>query len=59
MSAQPTAIRQITDWSRVDLGTHYALIADGRIVARAINGMTLDDLKRKYRALKAAQRAVR
>ena len=53
------AIRQITDWANVGLGTHFALIVDGEIVARAVHGMTLADLKRKYRSLRSAQRAAR
>lgn len=53
---QPTlAIRQITDWSRVDLGTHYALIDGETVIARAVGGVTLQDLQRQYRALKAVR----
>ena len=50
------SIQQIFDWSRVDLGTHYALIVDGEIVARAVDGTTLADLRAAYRAAKAVRR---
>ena len=58
---QSLAIRQIADWSRVDLGTHYALIDGDTVIARAIDGVTLADLqleyraRRQYRALKAVR----
>ena len=56
MSSRPAiAIQQLMDWDHVDLGTHYALIVDGEIVARAVGGTTLADLQRAYRAAKAAQ----
>ncbi len=46
--ASQLAIRQIVDWSRVDLGTHYALIDGDKIIARALFGVTLADLQREY-----------
>ena len=49
------SIQQIFDWSRVDLGTHYALIVDGQIVARAVNGTSLADLQAVYRAANAVR----
>ena len=54
-TATTARIAQITDWTRVDLGTHYALIVDGEIVARAVGGTTLADLQAAYRAAKAVR----
>lgn len=48
------AIQQIVDWSNVGLGTHYALIANGAIVMRAVGGVTLADLRTEYRRLRHA-----
>lgn len=57
MSSQASqlAIRQITDFSRVDLGTHYALIDGDKVIARAVGGVTLADLRREYRSRKAVR----
>lgn len=55
MKTQALAIRQITDFSRVGLGTHYALIDGDTVIARAVGGVTLADLQRQYRALKAVR----
>ena len=55
ISTRQVAIQQITDWRNVGLGTHYALIVDGEIVARAVGGTTLADLQRAYRAAKAVR----
>lgn len=46
-------IAQIVDWNRWDLGTHYALIVDANVIARAVNGVTLADLQAQYRRMKA------
>ena len=48
-------IQRLIDWQNVGLGSHYALIVDGEIVARAVGGTTLADLQRAYRAAKAVQ----
>ena len=55
MTRHTVAIQQLVDWHNIDLGTHYALIVNGEIVARAVGGTTLADLQRAYRAAKAAQ----
>ena len=49
------SIQQIFDFQHVGLGTHYALIVDGEIVARAVGGTTLADLQAQYRAAKAVR----
>ena len=46
------SIQQIFDFQHVGLGTHYALIVDGEIVARST---TLADLQAAYRAAKAVR----
>ena len=50
------SIQQIFDSQHVGLGTHYALIVNGEIVARAVNGTSLADLRAGYRAAKAVRR---
>jgi uncharacterized integral membrane protein len=47
------AIQQIVDWSRVDLGAHYVLLVDGAVIARAVRGVTLADLRREYKRIRA------
>lgn len=47
-------IRQIVDWERVDLGTHWALLVGGTITARF--GSDLAKAKAAYRAAKKAAR---
>ncbi len=61
MSSQASqlAIRQITDFSRVDLGTHYALIDGDKVIARAVGGVTLADLRYQFRALSERPRRTR
>ena len=49
------SIQQIFDFQHVGLGTHYALIVDGEIVARAVGSTTLADLQAAYRAAKAVR----
>ena len=53
MSRRSVSIQQITDWRNVGLGTHYALIVDGEIIARAVGGTTLADLRAMYRKVRA------
>ena len=53
MSRRQVSIQQITDWRNVGLGTHYALIVDGEIVARAVGGTTLADLRAMYRKVRS------
>ena len=52
MAKRQVAIQQITDWQHVGLGTHYALIVDGEIIARAVGGTTLADLRAMYRKVR-------
>ena len=47
-------IRQIVDWSRVDLGTHWALLVGGTITARF--GNDLAKAKAAYRAATEARK---
>ena len=53
ISTRQVAIQQITDWRNVGLGTHYALIVDGEIVARAVGDTTLADLRAAYRKVRS------
>ncbi len=46
------SIRQVFDWSRVDLGTHYALIVNGKIVSRAVGPVTMKELQSDYAKLR-------
>jgi hypothetical protein len=52
MGSMKAYICQIVDWSRVDLGTHCALIVGGVIRMRAVAGVTLADLRAEYRRLR-------
>ena len=45
-------IRQVVDWSRVDHGTHWALLVGGTITARFGN-----DLAKAKAACRAAKKA--
>ena len=48
-------IAQIVDWNEWQYGTHYALLDGSKVIARAVDGVTLADLQAAYRAAKAVR----